>query len=277
MNKIRVWRRAAITALAVFVPLVAAPTESLAAAADAAALAQKTLNPIADLVSLPFQLNYDDGLGADDDGSKWLLNIQPVVPISINGDWNMISRTIVPLIDQQDIVPGGAADASGLGDIVESLFFSPKQPTAGGWVWGVGPVFLLPTAGDDLLGAGKWGLGPTFVGLKQDKGWTYGVLANHIWSVAGEDDRSDVNATFLQPFLSYTMKTYTSLSVNTESTYDWEGEQWSVPLNLMVSQLLKVGNRPLSLVAGVRYWADSPEGGPEGWGYRLALTFLFPK
>lgn len=142
----------------------------------------------------------------------------------------------------------------------------------------MGPVFLLPTASDDLLGGEKSGLGPTAVFLKQKSGWTYGALANHIWSVAGDDDRDDISATFLQPFLSYTTKTFTTFGVNTESTYNWESEQWSVPINLMATQLLKVGNQPLTLTAGTRYWADSPDGaGPEGWGFRLGLTLLFPK
>jgi hypothetical protein len=182
MNSKGIWRQAAVAARGLVAPLVAAPTNARATAADAAALAQKTLNPIADLVSLPSSTTTTPTRRGGR-RHKSLLNIQPVVPISIGRDWNLVSRTIIPLIDQNDIVPGGAADASGLGDIVESLFFSPKQPTAGGWVWGVGPVFLLPTASDDVLGTGKWGVGPTFVGLKQANGWTFGMLANHIWSV----------------------------------------------------------------------------------------------
>ncbi len=244
---------------------------------DNAELAKKTLNPIADLMSLPFQVNYDSGIGPTDDGHKTVLNIQPVIPISLNADWNLISRTIIPLIDQEDILPNGAADASGVGDVLQSLFFSPKRPTANGWIWGAGPVFLLPTASDDLLGGEKWGLGPTAVVLKQDRGWTYGALANHVWSVAGDDARNDISATYLQPFLSRTTKNLTSYVINSESTYDWNTKQWSVPINLAVTQLLTVGQQPLSLQAGVRYWAESPENGPEGWGFRLTATLLFPK
>jgi hypothetical protein len=103
------------------------------------------------------------------------------------------------------------------------------------------------------------------------------MLANHIWSVAGDDDRADVSATFVQPFLSYITKTHTTLGLNTESTYDWNAEQWSVPVNLTVNQLLKVGTQPIQLGGGVRYWAESPDNGPEGWGFRFQLTFLFPK
>lgn len=250
---------------------------ALAQGEQAAELAKQALNPIAALISLPLQLNHDDKIGPAEQGRKWQLNVQPVVPFSIGEDWNLISRTIVPLVSQKDVMPGAGSD-SGIGDITQSFFFSPKKPTAGGWIWGVGPVLLVPTGSSDRLSAEKWGLGPTAVLLKQEHGWTYGALVNHIWSVAGDDARSDISNTFLQPFLSYTTQTLTSFTVNTESTYDWKSKEWSVPINLMVAQLLKVGDQPLMLQAGVRYWADSPQGaGPEGWGFRLALTFLFPK
>jgi len=248
----------------------------LPAAASDAELAKQALNPIAALVSLPLQLNYDENIGPAEQGEKWQLNVQPVIPFSIGADWNLISRTIVPLVSQQDVVPGAGTD-SGVGDITQSLFFSPKKPTAGGWIWGAGPVLLLPTGSEDRLSAEKWGLGPTAVVLKQESGWTVGALANHIWSVAGDDDRNDISATFLQPFVSYTTKTLTSFTVNTESTYDWEWKEWSVPVNVQVAQLFKIGPQILQLAVGGRYWATSPDNGPEGWGVRVQLTLVFPK
>lgn len=243
---------------------------------QAAELAKKLSNPLASLISVPFQYNYDDYGGRNDGAATNRLTAQPVVPFSLNEEWNLISRTIVPLVDQQDF-PLAALNESGLGDITESLFFSPKAPTANGLIWGVGPVFLLPTASDEVLGAEKWGLGPTGVVLTQRGPWTVGVLANHIWSVAGDDDRNDVSATFLQPFLSYTTKTHTTLGVNLESTYDWEGEQWSVPVNLQAGQLFKIGSQILQFTVGARYWAEAPDDGPDGWGVRAQLTLLFPK
>lgn len=246
--------------------------------AQNAELAKKTLNPVADLASLPFQYNYDHEIGPTGSGKKSVLNVQPVVPFSLNQDWNLISRTIVPLVDQKDALPNGAADASGLGDTTQSIFFSPKKPTERGWIWGAGPVFLLPTASPaGLLGSQKWGIGPTAVALKQEKGWTVGILANHIWSVAGDSDRKDINATYLQPFVGFTTRTYTTFLVNSESTYDWKAEQWSVPVNFMVTQMFKVGHQIMTLQLGVRHWANSPPDGPDGTGYRIALTFLFPK
>ena len=265
---------------------VAVLSASLIAAAPAVAqdhgaalneMAKKSLNPIADLASLPLQYNYDEKMGSTGTGTKSLLNVQPVIPFSLNQEWNIISRTIIPLIDQKGLSPNGAADASGLGNITESIFFSPKKPTESGWVWGAGPIFFLPTASNDLLGSKQWGLGPTAVVLKQADGWTVGVLGNHIWSAAGNNSSQQVNATYLQPFIAYTTSTHTSFALNTESTYNWKTKEWSVPLNLAVTQMFKLGNQIMSFQLGVRYWADSPANGAQGVGYRAALTFLFPK
>jgi hypothetical protein len=241
-----------------------------------AELAKKLANPIASLISVPLQYNYDNYSGLNDHASVSRLNIQPVIPFSLNENWNLITRTIVPVIDQQDF-PLKDMNKSGLGDIMASQFFSPKSPTAGGWIWGAGPVELLPTATSDMLGGEKWGIGPTAVVLKQTGPWTVGLLANHIWSVAGDDDRADVNATFLQPFVSYITKTKTTIGLNTESTYDWESEEWSVPVIAQVAQLFKIGPQILQLSVAGKYWAESPDNGPEGWGLRVQLTFLFPK
>ncbi len=239
-------------------------------------VAKQLSNPIASLISVPLQFNYDRDFGVNDEGSMLKLNIQPVIPITLNEEWNVISRTILPIVDQQD-VPFVGYSEFGLGDVVQSAFFSPKSPTGSGWIWGVGPVLLLPTATDEFLGAEKWGIGPTAVALKQVGKWTIGGLANHIESFAGDGDRADVSATFLQPFASYVTPQQVTWAVNLESTYDWESESWSVPVNLMASKLIKLGNQLVQVGGGVRYWVDTPDGGPEGWGFRLNIVLVYPR
>jgi hypothetical protein len=246
--------------------------------AKAAELAKKLQNPVANLISVPLQSNFDWGGGPNDDGFRYTLVAQPVIPISLNEDWNVISRTILPYVYQEsqfDEAVFGKSQ-SGLADTVQSFFFSPVNPTKGGWIWGAGPVLQLPTATDDLLGEEKWGAGPTAVILKQQGPWSYGVLANHIWSFAGEDSRVDVNRTFLQPFVSYTTKTFTTFGVNSESTYDWDRSQWNVPINAVVQQLLKIGKQPVAFQLGGRYYAEGPSDKPE-WGLRFQVTLLFVK
>lgn len=247
-------------------------TETEAAGDQAAELAKQLQNPVASLISFPFQNNFDFNLGPTDDGFKYTLNFQPVIPLSIGEDWNLIIRTIVPIISQEDVIPG--TGQSGLGDIVQSFFLSPKKPVCG-LIIGFGPVMLYPTATDSLLGSEQWGAGPTGLVLKQSGGWTYGLLFNHIWSYAGEKGRNYVDATFLQPFLSYTTKSHTTFGLNTESTYDWHNSQWTVPINLSVSQLIKLGKLPVSLALGIKYYAEAPAGGPD-WGVRFVVTPLFP-
>lgn len=245
-------------------------------AQNADALAKQLSNPVAALISVPMQLNWDTELGPQDEGERITLNVQPVVPISIGPDWNLISRTILPIIDQSDVIPG-AGSQSGVGDIVQSVFFSPKAPTASGWIWGVGPVLLLPTATDDLLGSEKWGAGPTAVALKQTAtGLTYGALVNHIESFAGDDGRADVSATFLQPFVSQGLGQGRTATLNLESTYDWEAEQWNVPLNVSYSKVTKLGSQLVSFSAGARYYLEKPDNGAD-WGIRVVFTLLFPK
>ena len=239
-------------------------------------LAQQLSNPIADLITIPVQMNFDYDIGPRDDGWKWQTNIQPVIPFSVNDNWNLITRTIMPVIYQDDIFPGSGSDF-GLGDINMSLFFSPKLPTSGGWLWGAGPVLLFPTATESLLGGKKWGAGPAVVVLKMQGSWTVGMLTNHIWSYAGDSDRQDINSTFMQPFMAYTTPTAWTYSVQSETTYNWETEKWSIPVNVAVAKLVRWGKLPVSLQAGAGYWAESPDYGPEGFRFRLQANFVLPK
>jgi len=239
-------------------------------------LAKKLANPVAALISMPVQANYDEDFGLDDEGAVLRINVQPVIPFSIGPDWNLISRTILPVLNFDDVPVPGTSEF-GLGDTVQSLFFSPKAPTSSGWIWGAGPVLLIPTATDEVLGSEKWGIGPTAVVLRQAGPWTYGALANHIESFAGTSRRADVSATFIQPFLTYVTPTQTTFALNTESTYDWETNKWSVPINLTAAQMLRFGNQLVQIGGGLRYWVTTPDAGPEDWALRLQFTFLFPR
>ena len=244
-----------------------------APADDSAELSKKLANPVSSLISFPIQTNFDFGMGS---GSGWRMttNVQPVIPVALNKDWNLISRTIVPIIHQGNVVAQGTSQ-SGLGDVVQSIFISPNKTEP--FIWGVGPVVLVPTATNDFLGSKQLGLGPTVVVLKQQGPWTVGALWNHIWRVAGGSGRPRVNAEFIQPFLSYSNREGWTYQVNTESTYDWTGNHWSVPIHGQVSKIVRFGKQPVSFGGAIRCWATTPSGGPEGCGFRIVVTALFPK
>ncbi|HZF32113.1 MAG TPA: transporter [Gammaproteobacteria bacterium] len=257
--------------------LLAAGAQAHAQGGDSdAELAKKLANPVAALISVPYQMNYDEKIGPARDGERWQMNFQPVVPFDFGSEWTIISRTIVPLVAQQDIFPG-AGSQSGLGDITQSLFFAPKHTSVEGFTWAVGPAFLLPAATDELLGTDKWGGGPTGIVLMQKGPWTYGALVNHLWSFEGHHDRPDFSSTFLQPFLSYRTTKLWTYVVNAESSYDWKNDAWSVPINLSASKLVALGKHRVSFFGGVRYWTESPESGAHDWGLRFGATLLYPK
>jgi hypothetical protein len=240
---------------------------------DAQALAKKLANPVAALISLPFQNNFDFGMGPNEDGFRYTLNVQPVIPITLNKDWNLISRTIVPIIGQTNVV--GTSSQFGLGDTIQSFFFSPNKSEP--FVWGIGPQFLIPTATNEYLGTQKFAVGGTVLVLKQKGKWTVGSLVGHLWSVAGKDSRADFSTTNIQPFISYTTKTAWTFSLNTESTYEWKSETWNVPIHLQATKLVKFGKQPVSVGGGLRCWATSGPGGPQWCGFRILFTPLFPK
>ncbi|HEY6814803.1 MAG TPA: hypothetical protein VI168_04615 [Croceibacterium sp.] len=232
----------------------------------------KVANPISDLISVPLQSNYDCCYGPED-ASRYTLNVQPVIPLRLSDDMRLITRTIIPFISQGETV-AGQGGVTGFGDVTQSFFFSPTHAPPG-LILGAGPVLLWPI-GKAELGTEKFGAGPTVLIARQASGTTMGLLANQIWSYAGDASRADVSLMTLQPFLSHTLPDTTSFTLNSETTYDWHADQWTVPINFMVGHLFKAGEQRFNLQGGVRYYAERPDGGPE-WGLRLAVTLLFPE
>jgi hypothetical protein len=244
------------------------------AADDAAAIAKKLANPIGALISVPFQNNTDIGIG-DYNGSKNTLNFQPIVPFSLSAKYSLITRYIVPIIAQYDITGEGTQEV-GLSDALVSGWIS-NAVVKNGFVWGVGAAFLVPTATDDFLGTKKLGVGPTIIVLQQKNGWTYGLLMNQIWSVAGDAERADVNQMFLQPFLTKNWKSGAGLTVNSETTLNWEANTTNAYINIMAGGLTKFGNQLVQLQVGPRIQVAAPEGSKSPFGIRAAAIFVFPK
>jgi hypothetical protein len=255
--------------------MAAAPAHAQAAP-SAADLAKKLANPISSMISVPFDFGYNTGYGPLD-GDQFTLSLQPVVPFALNDDLSLVVRTIVPLTWQEDV---GITSGSefGLGDTLQSFFFVPKsrETSLGTLTYGIGPAILWPTSTDNTLGAGTWGVGPTGVFLFQKGPWTYGALANHISGVHDTRGGSpDLENTFLQPFCVYTTPTAWGFGIQTETSYNWDTDEFTVPINMFVNKMTSFGKQKVSFQLGLRYWAEAPDGGPEGFGVSFKTTFLF--
>jgi hypothetical protein len=265
---------ALMTILAVAVLL---PTGVWAADESEEDLAKKVQNPVADLISVPFQNNFNFNVGPEDD-LQYMLNIQPVVPIHLSKDWNLITRTILPIISQ----PGFTADqdrVNGMGDIQLTGFLSPSNSE--GLIWGVGPIVQFPTNTDDRLGNDRWGLGASAVALKMSKGspWVYGALVNNVWSVGGSDSDPSYSNLLIQPFLNYNFTGGFYLSSAPVITAAWKadsGDRWTVPLGGGIGKIVHLGRLPLNLQLQAYYNVVTPDDGAD-WQLRFQVQFLFPK
>ena len=236
-------------------------------------LAKKLANPISDLVSVPFQFNWEQNVGPHE-ATRFILNVQPVMPFALNTDWNLVTRVIVPLVSQPALVEGGSP-AFGVSDILTSFFVSPSRP---GLIWGVGPAISLPSTSIPTLGTEKWSVGPTAVVLKQSGKMTYGALWNQVWSFSGSTQRADVNQMFLQPFFAYQAARTLTVTLQSETTANWEVEEdrWTVPINLIFAKLSSFGAFPASYQLGVGGFAAHPDVGPS-WKIRGAIVILLPR
>ncbi len=241
-----------------------------------AELAKKTQNPVADLISIPFQNNMNFGLDPNHRMQN-VLNIQPVIPLNLTDDWNLITRTILPIIKQPDLRTT-SDDTWGIGDLNTSLFFSPAK--SDGVIWGVGPILQFPTATDEVLGTRKWAAGPTGVGLIMEGPWVVGLLASNIWSFAGNDDRKDVSQFLAQYFVNYNLPDAWYLTAAPVITANWEavgkGNKWTVPVGGGFGKIFRIGKIPFNGSIAAFSNVVRPDGAAD-WTFRLQLALLLPK
>ena len=253
-------------------------------AADEDQLRKAAQNPVASMISVPFQNNTFFGVGPNNDTVN-VLNIQPVIPLNLNAEWNLITRTIVPLLHVPDLVSGlpelpagiTGGDTFGLGDINLSLFLAPAKP--GKAIWGVGPSLTFPTATDEVLGTRKWSAGPSGVVLFMPKPWVVGTLVRQLVSFAGNDDRKDVSQLLIQPFVNYNLPGGWYVVSAPVITNNWEGasgERWNVPIGGGFGRLMKISKLPISSSVHAFYHVEHPANGAD-WAFRFATSFLFPK
>ena len=271
-----------LSALAVLVSALMLPAGGNAQSSDAD-LAKAAQNPVAAMISLPFQNNVLFGVGPDDDTAN-VLNIQPVIPFRI-GNWNVINRTIAPVIYLPDVteglpeLPRGVNDGStfGLGDINTSFYFSPAEP--GPVIWGVGPSLTLPTATDSHIGSEKWSAGPAAVVLAQPGPWVVGGLVRQLWSFAGDSDRNNVSQLLIQPFVNYNFRDGWYVVSAPVITANWEADsddRWTVPVGGGFGRIFRIGGQAINAQVQSFYNVESPQFGPD-WSIRLQLQFLFPR
>lgn len=263
-------------------------TQGANPASDAEAadkLRKAAQNPVASLISVPIQENWNFNIGSAN-RTQNVMNIQPVIPLSAGTNWNLIIRWITPVVYQPFAVnvpqpPGPLVQVQsgvyGFGDMQPAFFFSPKK---GKVIWGLGPQMLLPTATNTtILGQGKFGLGPTAVVLVQPGKWTLGFLANNVWSVAGHSDRPDVNQFLFQYFINYNLAKGWYLTWQPTLTANWEmknGGRWVVPLGGGIGRIMRLGAQPVNL--GLQFYGNAVHPpGASPWTLRISLAFLFPK
>jgi len=244
--------------------------------AEAADVSRQLANPIANMVSLPFQFNWFGHI-APFDSTAFVLNVQPVIPITLNEDWNLILRFILPFAATPALTTNGIPQF-GTSDITASLFVSPAHSKL---IWGVGPVFTFPTSTNPALTSGQWGIGPTAVVLKEVGPWTLGVLANQVWSYAAMANyfTRSVSQMFLQPFATLQMKHAVSLNFTSEETYDWEapsGERSTVPFLIELAKVTRLGPFPFQVQGGGAYYFVRPDGA-QHWLMRLNFVLILPR
>jgi hypothetical protein len=237
-------------------------------------LAKKLVNPISDLIRMPVEMSYEEGIGPVG-AHRFVWRFQPFIPFRISENWNLISRTSIPVVRQQSPI-GDGDDQFGIGDIGQSILLAPQDRK---YIWAVGPTFLFPTSDERFIGLDKWAVGPSAIGYLDRGPWAAGLVAGHLWSFAGDDDRRNVNVTTLSPLLAYTTRDAFTFLLDVDAIYDWDTgteEGWLVPINLSISKVRRLGRNLVSVGVAGRWYAESPENGPE-WGVRVFVTYLFAR
>jgi len=252
----------------------ALPAHAEMSAEELAKLAQ---NPVGNLISVPFQNNTNLNFGPEK-GTQNVLNIQPVIPIEVSKDWNIITRTILPVVSMPALGPD-IGSTNGIGDMVFTAFLSPANP--GHWIWGVGPVLQLPTNSTAELGNKNWGMGASFVVLHLDHGdpWVYGALVNNIWSLTSDKQGGSYSTGLIQPFVNYNFEGGLYLTSSPILTVDWKansGQQWTVPLGGGVGKIFHLGKLPVNTSIAAYYNVVKPDFGAN-WQIRAQVQLMFPK
>lgn len=236
-------------------------------------IADKLANPVSNLISVPFQSNLEYGIGSDN-GSRYTLNFQPVIPIKLSSEINLITRTIIPIIDQRDVIPANESQ-TGIGDATLTAFFSPSKK--GRFMWGAGPAFLVPIATDRLLGSQKFGVGPSALVVRQKDNLTVGILANQIWSVAGNSNSQDISQLFCQTFLNYSFVSGATVGGVLEIGQNWRADITQVTLTPTVGGVTRLGKQVVQMVIGPRIPLSGASGQKADFGLRATIAFVFPK
>jgi hypothetical protein len=257
--------------------LLASAAMPVCAEMSAEELAKLAQNPVGNLISVPFQNNTNLNYGPEK-GTQNILNIQPVIPISISDDWNIITRTILPVIWQPALGPDDSS-VSGIGDLQFTAFLSPAKP--GEWIWGAGPIIQAPTNSNNKLGNDNWGIGPSFVVLHLDHGspWVYGVLINNVWSTTSNKQGGGYSNGLIQPFVNYNFEDGMYLTTAPIATVNWKAEasqQWTVPIGGGVGKIFHIGKLPVNTQISAYYNVVKPDFGPN-WQIRAQMQLMFPK
>jgi hypothetical protein len=276
-ESVRLWRSLAFSTIHCIVLVIAMLSADLqlACAQESSDIAKQAQNPIASLISVPFENDFNPHTGTNKEDS-YVFEMKPVVPFRLSNDWNLITRTIIPVIQVPDLAPG-VSGTGGLGDVQESLFLSPTK--AGPVIWGAGPVISFPTATESILGTKKLSLGPTVVVLRSQGHWLFGSLAQNLFSVAGPSGRPDVNQMLLQPFVNYNLPHKWYLTSSPIITANWEvrsSQRWVVPVGGGVGKIVRFGKQPVNVYTQFFRNVQRPDG-TSSWSARFNMTFLFPK